>query len=228
MGLVCLTGGDEGPLATALANDGEEAGRRVVEKLIRIFGARNVYIELQRHHEREEEWRYQAALRIAKSLQLSVLATNGVRYAATYDREILDLFTSIRNHIELDRAGRLLAINNQRYLRSAPEMMDLFRDIQGAVDNTIELSSRLQFELTDLGYEFPQYPVPTDDSMDSFLRKRVEDGVLRRYGAAKASGFQKRVRTQVEHELALIAKLGFAGYFLSPGILFNSAKRTTS
>ena len=213
-GLICLTGGDEGPLASALASGGEDAARVVVDRLVRIFGATNVYVELQRHHEREEEWRNQAALRIARSMGLPVIATNGVRYATAYDREILDLFTAIRNHIELDRAGRLLAINNQRYLRPAQEMMDLFRDIPGAVENTVELSSRLQFALVDLGYEFPRYPVPSGDSMDSFLRKRVEEGVARRYGLVKSSEFMERVRKQVEHELALITKLGFAGYFL--------------
>ncbi len=58
-GLVCLTGGDEGPLAAALARGGEAAGRESVEQLIRIFGRENVYVELQRHQEREEEWRNQ-------------------------------------------------------------------------------------------------------------------------------------------------------------------------
>ena len=224
-GLVCLTGGDDGPLAAALTTNGEDAGREVTEKLIRIFGAKNVYVELQRHHEREEEWRNQAALRIAKSLKLPVLATNGVRYATAYDSEILDLFTSIRNHTELDRAGRLLSINNQRHLRSAQEMVDLFRDTQEAVENTVELSSRLQFELTDLGYEFPRYPIPSSDSMDSFLRKRVEEGVTRRYGAVKDGRFLKRVRKQVEHELALIAKLRFAGYFLIVWDIVQFCKR---
>ena len=213
-GLVCLTGGDEGPLASALMSGGEDAGRVVVDRLVRIFGAKNVYVELQRHHEREEEWRNRAALRIAKSLQLPVLATNGVRYATEHDREVLDLFTAIRNHLELHRAGRLLAINNQRYLRRAQEMLDLFGDIPGAVERTVELSSRLQFELADLGYEFPRYPVPGGDSMDSFLRKRVEEGIIRRYGTVRNDRFMKRVRKQTEKELALIAKLGFAGYFL--------------
>jgi error-prone DNA polymerase len=77
-GLVCLTGGDEGPLAATLVSGGEEAGRETVERLVRIFGKDNVYIEVQRHREREEEWRNQAALRIAESLRLPVLATNGV------------------------------------------------------------------------------------------------------------------------------------------------------
>ncbi len=213
-GLICLTGGDEGPLAATLMRGGEEAGRETVERLVRMFGRKNVYVELQRHREREEEWRNQAAIRIANSLKLPLLATNGVRYATSYDREILDLFTAIRNHTELDRAGRLLSQNSARHLRPAREMTALFRDVSGAVENTIDLSSRLQFELSDLGYEFPRYPVPEGDTMDTFLRKRVEEGVIRRYGAKRDDGLLERAKKQVEHELALIAKLGFAGYFL--------------
>lgn len=213
-GLVCLTGGNEGPLAAALTNGGEETGRKVVERLVRIFGAENVYIELQRHHEREEEARNLAAMRIARSMKLPVLATNGVRYATKYDREVFDLFTAIKNHASLDRAGRLLSINSQRHLRSAERMAMLFRDVPGAVENTLELSSRLEFRLCDLGYEFPRYPVPEGETMDSFLRKRVEEGVIRRYSPKRNVELLERAKRQVEHELALIGKLGFAGYFL--------------
>jgi len=213
-GLVCLTGGDEGPLAAALMRGGEEAGRETVERLVNIFGRENVYVELQRHREREQEWRNQAALRIAQSLKLPVIATNGVRYATAYDREIQDLFTAIRHHVELDQAGRLLALNGQRHLRPAREMAALFRDIPGAIENTVDLSSRLQFELSDLGYEFPHYPVPDGETMDSFLRKRVSEGVQCRYGPKNDCDLMERAKKQVEHELTLIAKLGFAGYFL--------------
>jgi error-prone DNA polymerase len=107
-GLICLTGGDEGPLAAALVEGGEEADRKSIEQLISIFGRENVYVELQRHQEREEEWRNQIAHRIARFLKVPVVATNGVRYASAYDREILDIFTAIRNHTKLDQAGRLL------------------------------------------------------------------------------------------------------------------------
>ncbi len=223
-GAVCLTGGDEGPLAAALMRGGEEAGRETVERLLEIFGRGNVFVELQRHHEREEEWRNQAAIRIASSLHIPVLATNGVRYATTYEREVLDVFTSVRNHTELDRAGRLLCVNGRRHLRSADEMVRLFRDVPGAVETSVELSGRLQFELGDLGYSFPRYPVPEGESMDSFLRKRVADGVARRYGPKRA-GLLERAKKQVEHELALIAKLGFAGYFLIVWDIVEFCKR---
>jgi error-prone DNA polymerase len=224
-GLVCLTGGDEGPLAAALMRGGEEAGRKVVERLTHIFGSRNVYVEVQRHREREEEWRNQAAMRIARALQLPVLATNGVRYAKAYDREILDLFTAIRNHTELDRAGRLLAMNSERHLHTAREMTALFRDVRGAIDNTLGLSSRLAFGLNDLGYEFPRYPVPDGETMISFLRKRVAEGVARRYGPKNDHNLMERAKKQVEHELKLIAKLGFEGYFLIVWDIVQFAKR---
>jgi error-prone DNA polymerase len=224
-GLVCLTGGNEGPLAAALVHGGEDAGYKTVERLTHIFGRKNVYIELQRHHEREEEWRNQAAIRIARSLKLPVIATNGVRYATAYDREILDLFTAIDHNTELDRAGRLLAVNSQRHLRSGRAMASLFRDVRGAIENTCDLSSRLKFELNDLGYEFPRYPVPEGETMDSFLQKRVSEGVQRRYGPKNNPDLLDRVKKQVKHELALIAKLGFAGYFLIVWDIVEYCKR---
>ena len=224
-GLVCLTGGDEGPLAAALMRGGEEAGAKLWSGSRTSSASRNVYVEVQRHREREEEWRNQAAIRIARALQLPVLATNGVRYAKAYDREILDLFTAIRNHTELDRAGRLLAMNSERHLRTAREMTALFRDVRGAIDNTLELSSRLAFGLNDLGYEFPRYPVPDGETMISFLRKRVAEGVARRYGPKNDHNLMERAKKQVEHELKLIAKLGFEGYFLIVWDIVQFAKR---
>lgn len=92
-GLVCLTGGDEGPLAAALQRGGIEEAQSEIEKLVSIFGQENVYVELQRHFEREEEYRNRAALDIANRLRLPILATNGVCYAKPQQRAIADVFT---------------------------------------------------------------------------------------------------------------------------------------
>ena len=213
-GLICLTGGDEGPLAAALARGGESAAYKVLDRLVSIYGRGNIYVELQRHHEREEECRNQSLLFAAAQFCLPVIATNGVRYAIENDRELLDLFTAIRHHTTLDRAGRLLAINALRHLRTPREMAILFRDIPEAIANTRIVSSRLDFTLDNLGYEFPHYPVPDSETMDSFLAKRVEEGVQKRYGSPAMRHLLAKARAQVAHELALIAKLGFAGYFL--------------
>ncbi len=213
-GLVCLTGGADGVLATALATGGEARAREELEQLTRIYGCGNVYVELQRHGQREEEHRNCAALALAESLQLPVLATNGVRYATQPEREILDLFTCIRNGTELDRAGRLLAMNSQRYLRSPARMAELFRDIPEAITNTRLLSSRLKFDLKDLGYQFPEYDVPDGENMESFLRKRVAEGIQNRYGLKQKTPLLEAAKKQAERELKLIVELGFEGYFL--------------
>jgi error-prone DNA polymerase len=224
-GLVCLTGGEEGPLASALMRGGESEAVKVTERLVRLFGYKNVYIELQRHGEREEEWRNQAAIRIAERMGLPLLATNGVRYATAYDREILDVFTAVRHHTDLEHAGRLLTVNQQRYLRDAREMTAKFNDLPLAIANTLALSERLEFELNDLGYEFPRYPVPQGETMDSFLRRRTAEGVLKRYGSKHNRKLLEKAEKQVEHELALIERLGFAGYFLIVWDLVEYCKR---
>src|SRR6266536_4777384 len=212
-GLICLTGGDDGPLAHALKNGGIEEARRSVERLIRIFGHNNVYVELQRHFHREQEMRNRAAIEIARSLKLPILATNGVRYATKDARELCDVFTAIRNHCTLNTSGRLLERNFECYLKSPQEMNILFADLPEAIANTIELSSRLEFTLEDLGYEFPKYPVPEGESMMSFLRERSREGFQSRYGRAVAP-LKEKARLQIEHELALIEKLKLPGYFI--------------
>jgi len=213
-GLICLTGGDEGPIAAAVAHGGHKGASNLIDRLSCIFGYGNLYLELQRHQQRDEECRNQSLLRLAVAHRLPVIATNGVRYATEKDSELLDVFTTIRHHTSLDQAGRLLTANESRSLRSPREMAALFRDIPEAIANTRIVSERLGFTLNNLGYEFPQYPVPDGDTMDSFLDKRVEEGVRKRYGAGAKRSLLDKARVQVQHELKLIAKLGFAGYFL--------------
>src|SRR5881275_514275 len=212
-GLVCLTGGDNGPLSLALARGDNTEARQSVECLADIFGRENVYVESQRHFHREQEARSHAAIEIARSLQLPLLATNGVCYATPRERELCDVFTAIRNHCTLATAGRLLARNSERHLKSPEEMQKLFSDFPEAIANTAELSSRLEFTLKDLGYEFPKYPVPDGETMMSFLRERTREGFQQRYGRATAD-LRNRARQQVERELKLIEHLKLEGYFL--------------
>ena len=212
-GLICLTGGDDGPLASAFTNGGIEAARLSVERLLHIFGRGNVYVELQRHFHREQELRNRAAIEIARSLRLPLLATNGVRYSTKAARELCDVFTALQNHCTLSDSGRLLTRNSECHVKSPQEMQALFADLPEAISNTVELSSRLEFTLEDLGYEFPKYPVPEGENMMSFLRERARKGFQSRYGHAPAD-LKERARRQIDRELALIEKLKLPGYFL--------------
>jgi error-prone DNA polymerase len=208
-GLICLTGGEEGPLAHALMQGGLEKGIECVQGLCERFGQENVYVELQRHFRREEEARNQAAVAIARKLKLPLLATNGVCYARPHQRQVLDVFSCIRHHHTLSTAGRLLSRNSERCLKAPAEMAALFCDLPEAIAETEILSSRLQFTMKDLGYKFPEYPLPKGESQMQFLRRRTEEGMISRYGLHDESA-----RRQIDRELALIEKLDLPGYFL--------------
>src|SRR5580692_4431107 len=179
------------------------------ETLAGIFGKRNLYAELQRHMDRHEEARNRAIVEKARRLGIPLVATNGVCYAQPKQREVLDVLTCVREKVTLKTAGRLLSPNAERYVKSGAEMARLFADLPEAIAHTGEISSRLQFTLSDLGYEFPRYPVPEGETMASFLRKRADEGARRRYHP-----YHDKARRQIERELALIEKLALDGYFL--------------
>ena len=223
-GLVCLTGDGDGPIASDINHRGHRE-EKLTERLIGIFGKENVYAELQRHFNREEEARNHAVIEIARRLKLPLLATNGVCYATRVQRQVADVFTCIRNHVRLETAGRLLSINSERFVKSPNEMAAMFVDLPEAIANTVDLSSRLEFTLKDLGYEFPKYPVPHGETMTSFLRARTYEGARLRYRRnTDASGFA-RAQKQIEHELRLIEKLKLEGYFLIVWDIVEFCKR---
>jgi error-prone DNA polymerase len=230
-GLICLTGGDNGPLAYVIRTDnhrgteGHRDAQRNAEWLIDVFGKGNVYAELQRHFNRDEEARNQSLIEIARRLKLPLLATNGVGYATRAQRQVADVFTCIRNHARLETAGRLLSTNSERFVKSPQEMANLFGDLPEAIANTVELSSRLEFTLEDLGYEFPKYSVPPGETMTSFLRRRTYEGARLRYSGHNGSPTFARATKQIEHELALIEKLKLEGYFLIVWDIIQFCKR---
>jgi error-prone DNA polymerase len=180
-----------------------------VQRLIEAFGRENVYVELQRHFLRGEDRINRALVDLASKCRLSIIATNGVQYAKPYGRQVVDIFTCIREHTHLDLAGKLLTQNAERHLKSDAEMRAIFRDLPDAITNTERLADRLAFSLENIGYEFPEYPVPHGHTMNSFLRTMVLFGAQQRY-----ESITKKVRHQLEEELSLITRLGFSGYFL--------------
>lgn len=208
-GLVALTGDREGPLLRAWHRGDRQGMADRLDLLRELFGKGNLYVELQRHRVRGEEFAEEALRDLALSRGLPLLATNGVLHATREERRVADVFTCLREHTVLDKAGALLECNHERQLKGARVMRELFRDLPEAVDNSLRLAERLEFTLADLGYRFPDYPVPGDESQDSFLRKMSFFGAQQRYGSVCG-----KVRRQLEHELALISKLGFPGYFL--------------
>ncbi len=179
------------------------------QSLIDAFGRENVYVEIQRHFLRGEERVNQQLCHLAEQHRLRVIATNGVQYARPYGRQVLDVFTCIREHTHLDAAGKLLTRNAERHLKSDAEMRALFADRLDAIENTERLAERLEFSLENIGYEFPSFPVPDGHDMNSFLRTITLFGAQQRYTSISTA-----VKRKLEEELSLITRLGFSGYFL--------------
>ena len=181
----------------------------LVDRLVGTFGRGQVYLELQRHLLREQECDNQLLLDLASAFHVPVVATNGVRFAEASDRPLYDVLTCIRHKTTLDRAGRRLACNAERYLKPRDAMARLFNDLPQAIAATAELADRIGYTMADLGYRFPEYPVPRGETMASFLRKMTQAGARERYRP-----YDDRARRQIERELDLIERLDLAGYFL--------------
>ena len=208
-GLIALTGDLEGPLLRAWLSGGEAAADAALGPLQRLFGPDRLYIELQRHRVRGEDRAERVLTALAARHRLPLLATGGVDYAKPESREIADVFTCLRHHTTLDAAGRLLAPNSGRHLRNPAEMRALFADLPDAIDATLELAGRLSFTLRDLGYSFPSFPVPSGETMESWLRRQTQEGARERFHK-----LTDQHHHQLERELRLISQLGFCGYFL--------------
>jgi error-prone DNA polymerase len=237
-GLIALTGDEEGPLRRALILEKSPSSparspspprtssrkkknslfsadalidpHAVLQKLVRIFGRENLFIELQRRLLRGENRVLAQLTALAGTHHLPLLATNGVRHATPTGRQVMDLFTCLREHTHLDEAGLLLSPNAERHLKSGAEMAALFSDLPEAITNTARLAERLTFSLENLGYEFPCYETPDASSMEDFLRRITFEGARWRYG----NSIPEKVRRQLDHELDLINRLNFPGYFL--------------
>jgi error-prone DNA polymerase len=179
------------------------------QSLVDAFGRENVYVEIQRHFLRGEERVTQQLCDLAEQHRLPVIATNGVQYARPYGRQVLDIFTCIREHTHLDAAGKLLTQNAERHLKTDAEMRALFADRVYVIENTERLADRLEFSLENIGYEFPSFPVPEGHDMNSFLRTITLFGAQQRYTSISTA-----VKRKLEEELSLITRLGFSGYFL--------------
>lgn len=188
-----------------------------LQQLLGSFGRNHVFVEIQRHHVRGEQRRNQGLIGISERYSLPLLATNGVSCATPNQREVLDVFTCLRNHTHLDLAGRLLAQNAECYLKGDREMRALFYDLPEAITNTERLAERLEFSLEKLGYEFPKFPVEPGDTMEAMLHRVTYEGARARYEGK----FTDKVKNQLKTELELICRLGFAGYFLIVWDLVN-------
>jgi len=171
---------------------------------------RRLWVDVSRHRSRAGEASNRRAAALAEATGVPVVATNDVRHARPEGRPLFDALTCLRFKTSLDRAGRRLARNAEHHLRPREEMCARFADRPEWIRATREIAERCAFGLGDLGYRFPEFPIPPGETQASFLRILTEHGARERYG----SPLPAKARRQIDHELAVIGKLDLAGYFL--------------
>lgn len=219
-GLIGLSGDEEGGLARAIARDDRAGALQYLNNLRRIFGKEDLAVEVHRRLLRSDRQRVPALVELAQRFALPLIASNAPCHARPDGRQLLDVFTALRNHTTLDEAGLLLEANSQRHLKTEAEMRDLFADLPETVENSGRMAERVEFTLGNLGYQFPQHRVPEGHDQASFLRERAYEGARVLYGQV----LSQEVVNLLEKELKVITRLGFCGYFLMIWEIVNFCK----
>ena len=177
------------------------------------LGTERLFAEVRRHLDPRQERENRRRIDAARARGVRVVAGSGVRHAAPGGKPLFDALTCIRLKTTLDEAGRRLSRNAERHVRPPREIAAQFRDLPEAVRLTREIAERCAYTLDDLGYELPEPQFLHAESLDGELWHRTMDGARRRYGGPGSPRWPK-ASAQLEKELALIARLGLAGYFL--------------
>jgi error-prone DNA polymerase len=209
-GLIALSGGSFGRVERALAEDRTRALAEA--RHLHALFAGDFYIELQQHLTAEETRRNLQLVQLAHDAGVDLVATNGAAYARKEHAPLADALNCVKHKTNLEQARTdyRLRANTEYYLKSAAQMRRLFSAYPAAVDRSVELARRCAFRLERLTGQFPLFPVPGEKTPQTYLRELVYAGAAGRYPLPLAP----RVVQQLEHELAVIAKMGLAGYFL--------------
>ncbi len=204
-----LTGCRKGHVQQAFTQGGPDAAGRALADLVDRFGADRVSVELTHHgHPRDDE-RNAALAALAPRFGVNVVATTGAHFAAPSRGRLAMAMAAIRARNSMDAAAGWLAPLGGAHLRSGEEMSRLFGP--GIVTAAADLGEQCAFGLALIAPQLPPFDVPDGHTESSWLRKLVRDGARERYGPPERA---PKAYAQIEHELAIIDKLDFPGYFL--------------
>ncbi|MFO0989725.1 MAG: error-prone DNA polymerase [Alphaproteobacteria bacterium] len=205
------------PSSPAPSPPGGDGG--FLSTLARLFPGR-AYLAAQCLHRGDDAARLAALARLSADTGLPLVATNDVHYHVPERRPLQDVLTCIREHVTLDEAGFRLFANAERHLKSPAEMARLFAACPDAVTRSAAIAERIRFSLDELRYEYPAEPVPDGRTGQQELERLAWIGAEERY----PRGVPEKVRAQIAHELALIAQLDYAPYFLTVHDIVREAK----
>ncbi|KAF0116806.1 MAG: DNA polymerase III subunit alpha [Rhodobacteraceae bacterium] len=214
-GIICLTGGPEGPLGRFHATGQQAKARAILERLAAIYPNR-LYVELQRHpgpggalpeHEALAE---RGAIDLAYELGLPIVATNDVYFPKTEMYEAHDALICIAEGAYVDQQQPRRRLTPQHYFKSESEMAALFADLPEALENTIEIAKRCAYAVQKRKPILPKF---ADDEVNE-LRRQANEGLQARLKVIPHSATPEDYQARLDFELGIIEKMGFPGYFL--------------
>jgi len=208
-----LTGGRKGVVPRALEDEGPAAAARALGRLVDAFGRENVAVELWDHGAPLDVARNDALVHVALEAGVEPVATNGVHYAVPAQARLAGAMAAVRARCSLEELNGWLPANGLAHLRSGLEQERRFSRWPGVVERAAELGLACAFDLSLVAPKLPDFPVREGSSEMDFLRLLVDKGASERYGPRHATRVPG-AWAQLDHELAVIEQLGFAGYFL--------------
>ncbi|MEE2982880.1 MAG: DNA polymerase III subunit alpha [Pseudomonadota bacterium] len=218
-GLIALSAGTAGDLGSLLNEGRSDQLTRRIDYWRQLFGDR-YYIELTRTGREREERYIDAVLTCAQTSDVSVVATNDVRFLGSDEFDAHEARVCIHDGRTLADPRRPREYSPNQYFRSEEEMCELFSDVPEALANSVNIAIRCNLELELGKYHLPSYPVANDSSIDELLHEKTAIGLEQRF----VSGAIKKNRQKpdewesyiqrLEHELDVIQTMGFSGYFL--------------
>ncbi len=211
-GLIALTGRDGAAFRAALA-DNVEAALSSLNELKALFPDR-LYLEVSRCERSGDEAWVQAATALARHRDLPLVATNDVRFLARADFAAHEARVCINQGRVINDEKRVRETSEEQYLKSTPQMRELFADLPQALDNSVEIARRCTLSLKFGTYHLPQYPVAEGHDTNSWLRRCAQAGLAERLTQITPAAPLDDYRARLEYELGVIDKMGFAGYFL--------------
>ncbi|PNI08023.1 DNA polymerase III subunit alpha [Arthrobacter sp. AFG7.2] len=225
-GLIATTGCPSGEIQTRLRLGQYREALEAASEFRDIFGAENYFCELMDHGLDIERRVTGDLLRLAKDLNLPLVATNDLHYTHEHDAKAHEALLAIQSGSTLleptyDNGGSRFAFSGSGYyLKSPQEMRELFRDHPDACDNTLLIAERCEVSFNTGANYMPRFPCPPGEDETSWLVKEVATGLEYRY----PGGVPDNVRAQADYELGVITSMGFPGYFLVVADFINWAK----
>src|SRR5690349_1998530 len=220
-GLIATTGCPSGEVQTRLRLGQYDEAVKAASEYRDLFGRENYFAEIMDHGLGIEKRIMDDLLRLAKQLDLPLVATNDLHYTHAHDAKSHAALLCVQSGSTLDDPNRFKFDADEFYLKTAAEMRHLFRDHPEACDNTLLIAERANVQFNTSANYMPPFPVPEGESEESWFVQEVERGLHVRY----PNGIPDDVRAQADYEVGVISQMGFPGYFLVVADFINWSKR---